>query len=84
MPKKLGIQSTGWHLLTGNRDSIYALADRYLEYAAADPNAAGGFIHDGNFVLIDRNHRIRGYYDGTSDDGVQQLINDLKLVFSEK
>jgi protein SCO1/2 len=81
---KLNLDSRKWHFLTGSKDSIYAIADHYLEFAKEDKEAAGGFIHDGNFILIDRQRRIRGYYDGTTDDGTQKLIDDIQNLLHEK
>ncbi|MFN8308499.1 MAG: SCO family protein [Chitinophagales bacterium] len=81
--EKLGISNANWHFLTGNKDSIYALADHYLAYAQEDPGAAGGFIHDGNFILVDKKRRIRGYYDGTTDEGTERLLQDIKTLFNE-
>ena len=82
--RKLGIQSVKWHLLTGDKDSIYALAEKYLVSAAEDPDAPGGHIHSGNFILIDKHRRIRGYYDGTKDDGVDKLLNEIDELLKEK
>jgi protein SCO1/2 len=81
---KLGINAGKWHLLTGNKDSIYALADKYLVSAAEDPDAPGGHIHSGNFILIDKQKRIRGYYDGTNDQKVDKLLTDMDILLSEK
>ena len=81
---KLNLNSNKWHFLTGNKDSIYAIADHYLESAKEDKDAAGGFIHDGNFILIDRQRRVRGYYDGTTDDGTDKLIADIQSLLNEK
>ncbi|HWB63954.1 MAG TPA: SCO family protein [Chitinophagales bacterium] len=83
--KRLGnIDGTKWHLLTGNKDSIYELAKKYLVSATEDPDAPGGHIHDGNFILIDTKSRIRGYYDGTDDESVKKLMNDMDILLSEK
>jgi len=82
--KKIGFESSKWHLLTGNKDSIYSLADKYLVSAAQDPDAPGGFIHSGNFILIDKHRRIRGYYDGTKEDKVQKLMDDIDILLKEK
>lgn len=82
--KKLGIESSQWHLLTGNKDSIYHLAEKYLVSAAEDPDAPGGHIHSGNFILIDRHKRIRGYYDGTNDESVQKLMSEMDMLLEEK
>jgi len=80
---KLGIDNTNWDFLTGEKDSIYAVADKFLANAAEDKNSPGGFIHDGNFVLIDKQGRIRGFYDGTDDAAVDKIIEDLKALLSE-
>ena len=82
--KKIGFESAKWHLLTGNKDSIYHLADSYLVSAAEDPDAPGGHIHSGNFILIDKHRRIRGYYDGTKDDKVEKLMDDMDVLLKEK
>jgi protein SCO1/2 len=81
---KLNIDNDKWHFLTGNRDSIYSIADRYLAYAKEDKDAPGGFVHDGNFILIDKQRHIRGYYDGTTDDGTQKLMDDIDKLLHEK
>jgi protein SCO1/2 len=81
---KLGITNTEkWHFLTGNKDSIYSLAESYLVSAAEDPDAPGGHIHDGNFILIDKHKRIRGYYDGTNAESVDKLLKDMDTLLKE-
>lgn len=83
--QKLGIDNTAkWHMLTGNKDSIYSLADAYLVSAAEDPDAPGGHIHSGNFVLIDKHSRIRGYYDGTDTKKVDKLLTDMDNLLKEE
>ena len=82
--KKIGFESSKWHLLTGNKDSIYSLADKFLVSAAEDPDAPGGHIHSGNFILVDKQRRIRGYYDGTKEDKVQKLMDDIDILLKEK
>lgn len=82
---KLGINNTSkWHFLTGEKDSIYNLAESYLVSAAEDPDAPGGHIHDGNFILIDKQRRIRGYYDGTNAESVDKLLKDMDTLLKEK
>ncbi len=73
-----------WHFLTGDKDSIYSLANGYLVSASEDPDAPGGHIHDGNFILIDKRSRIRGYYDGTSAESVEKLLGDMDILLKEK
>jgi len=81
--KKIGFESSKWHLLTGNKDSIYNLADKFLVSAGEDPDAPGGHIHSGNFILVDKHRRIRGYYDGTKEDKVQKLMDDIETLLKE-
>jgi len=81
--KRLGISSARWHLVTGNIDSIYAIAREYQVSTRIDPEAPGGFNHSGAFVLIDTAGRIRGYYDGTSEEETDQLMHDIPVLFRE-
>lgn len=58
--KKYGITNPNWHLLTGDIDAIYKLANEGFNlYTAKDTEAEGGFEHSGNFALIDKNGFIR-------------------------
>ena len=82
--RKIGFESSQWHLLTGNKDSIYNLADKFLVSAAEDPDAPGGHIHSGNFILVDKHRRIRGYYNGVDDASVQKLMDDMDILLKEK
>ena len=43
----------------------------------------GGFEHSGFFILIDKEQRVRGYYDGTSEADVTQLISDIEILLDE-
>lgn len=81
---KLGIKGTQWEFLWGTRDSIYALAERnYLVSVHQDKEAPGGFIHQGYLVLVDKDKRIRGAYDGTVDEQVKQLMDDMEVLLAE-
>ena len=73
-----------WHFLTGNKDSIYALAkNSYLVNAIEDDGSPGGFLHSELFLLVDTKGRIRGMYDGTSNSDVQKLISDVRVLKTE-
>jgi len=79
--EKLGIDGTQWEFLWGSRDEIYALAERnYLVSASEDKRAPGGFVHQGYLVLVDKQRRIRGAYDGTEDEEVAQLMKDMDIL----
>ncbi|MBP7809513.1 MAG: SCO family protein [Bacteroidia bacterium] len=74
-----------WHFLTGDKKAIYALAkDSYLVNALEDDGSPEGFLHSELFLLIDKQKRIRGMYDGTDSIAVNKLIEDIKLLKTEK
>lgn len=82
---KLGIENSDkWSMLTGEKDSIYSLANSFLVSASEDPDAPGGHVHSGNFVLVDWLGRIRGYYDGTSAESIDKLLADMDILLAEK
>lgn len=77
-----GADSKQWHFLTGNKEQLYDLARKsffVLKPAEAENQGDVGsdFIHTNNFVLVDEKMRIRGYYDGTSEEEVSKLIHDI-------
>ncbi|MDA9160978.1 SCO family protein [Crocinitomicaceae bacterium] len=77
-----------WHFFTGNKTQLYGLARQsfFLLKPAEAKNlgdAGGDFIHTNNFVLIDPQKRIRGYYDGTNPDEVDELIADIGILKAE-
>lgn len=81
---KLGIKGTQWEFLWGTKEEIYTLAERnYLVSVGQDKAAPGGFIHQGYLVLVDKDKRIRGAYDGTVDAQVEQLMKDMDILLAE-
>jgi len=83
--KKMGIKGNNWQFLWGTRDEIYALAERnYMVYTKEDNKAPGGFAHQGYLILVDKQKRIRGAYDGTIDAEVQKLMTDMEILLKEK
>jgi protein SCO1/2 len=81
--ERLGVKSSKWHFLTGQKDSIFKIAQTsYFATAMEDKTEPDGFIHSGAFLLIDKLGRIRGKYDGTKEDEVNKLIADIKKLRS--
>lgn len=81
--ENLGISGNTWWLLQGNKEETYKLANSYLVAVKENSNTPGGYIHSGYFVLIDKQKRIRGTYDGTNADDVNKLIGDIKTLQAE-
>ena len=81
---KLGITGNTWWFLQGKKEETYEIAEKnYLVAVKKDSTAAGGYIHAGYFVLVDKQKRLRGAYDGTDPKQVEQLINDIKTLQTE-
>lgn len=77
-----------WQFLTGKKEDLYSLARKsffVLKPAEVENQGDVGsdFIHTNNFVLVDQQKRIRGYYDGTSEKEVSVLIKDIELLLQE-
>ncbi len=73
-----------WNLLTGNKKELYKLARKDFLITATDGDGGpNDFIHSENLVLIDKEGRIRGYYPGTNEAAVNNLIRDLKKLENE-
>lgn len=73
-----------WHLLTGELLHINDLARKSYFAAKKDWDGDfGDFIHTENFVLIDKEWRIRGYYDGTNTQDVNRLMKEYEILKKE-
>lgn len=82
--EKYGVIKNKWHLLTGDKKQIYDLArNDYLVNADETEGEGDLFIHSELFLLIDKEKRIRGIYDGTDSLQVNQLIKDIRMLEKE-
>ncbi len=75
------VNSRMWRLLTGDKKELYKQArNGYFITAMQGDGGPTDFIHDQKFVLIDKERRIRGYYDGTDKKSVDQMIKDIQML----
>ncbi|MDB5252613.1 MAG: hypothetical protein JWP27_1782 [Flaviaesturariibacter sp.] len=73
-----------WQLLTGDKPQLYRLARKSFRIDATDGDGGpGDFIHSDKLVLIDTNGRIRGYYDGTDEASVNNLVEAIGKLADE-
>lgn len=73
-----------WTFLTGDKRTIYELGvNGYLVSTQEDALAEGGFLHSEKFILMDWNHNIRGYYDGTDINEISELADDIRILLKE-
>jgi len=82
---RFGVNPDVWWLLTGSKKDIYDFALNELKMGIADGDGAdSNFIHTQKIVLLDRQHIVRGYYDGLDSASLSKLANDIGLIILEK
>lgn len=90
----LGVKSSNWNFLTGDKTYIFDLANKGFNlYAGENKNVKGGFEHSGLFAMIDKNGNIRCrkdnygnpilYYDGLDKKGVRDIQQDIAILLKE-
>ena len=79
-----GVIDSKWNLVTGDKKQIYNLARKsYLVAEDIEESELFEMIHTENFVLVDPERRIRGFYDGTDQESMNALIYDIKVLKKE-
>jgi len=79
-----GVDDSKWNLVTGDKEQIYNLARKsYLVVKDLPEGEEYGMIHTENFVLVDTQKRIRGFYDGTDPEAIAQLLEDIQILKAE-
>jgi len=76
-----GVNDAKWNLVTGDKKQIYELARK--SYLAVQEDGDGGpfdMIHTENFILVDQQRRIRGFYDGTKEEEMDRLLSDIEIL----
>ena len=92
--KLLGVKSSTWNFLTGDKAAIMDLSNKGFNlYAGENAKVSGGFEHSGLFALIDKEGNIRCrkddfgnpilYYDGLEKKGVRDIQEDIKILLEE-
>ena len=90
----LGVKSSNWNFLTGDKSYIFNLSNKGFNlYAGENNKTKGGFEHSGLFALIDKNGDIRCrkdkfgnpilYYDGLEKTGVRDIQQDIAILLKE-
>lgn len=92
--EQIGVKSSNWHLLTGDKEYVLGIANKGFNiYAGENEKVNGGFEHSGLFALIDKKGNIRCrkdsfenpilYYDGLEKKGVKAITEDIKKLLNE-
>ncbi|SHF71145.1 protein SCO1/2 [Flavobacterium fluvii] len=90
----LGVKSSNWNFLTGDKAYIFDLSNKGFNlYAGQNSKVKGGFEHSGLFALIDKKGNIRCrydefgnpilYYDGLDKKGVRDIQQDIAILLKE-
>ena len=76
------LNSKNWHFLTGEKNEIYTLARKsyFAEEEIGFTKDSADFLHTEHFLLVDKNFRIRGIYNGTLSLEMEQLIKDIDIL----
>ena len=76
-----GVDDNKWNLMTGDKKQIYNLARKSFLVVKNNPQMGShDMIHTENFVLVDKEKRIRGFYDGTKMEEMNKIISDIKIL----
>ncbi|MCF8713439.1 SCO family protein [Joostella atrarenae] len=79
-----GVVDSKWNMVTGDKKQIYELARKsYLAVKTIGDGGPFDMIHTENFVLVDKEKKIRGYYDGTKQEDIQKLLHDIAVLKEE-
>lgn len=79
--REKGVDDSKWNLVTGNKKDIYELARKsYLAVKSLGDGGPHDMIHTENFMLIDKDRQIRGFYDGTDPEEIERLLDDIKIL----
>lgn len=82
---KFGVDHDTWWMLTGPKKEIYDFAFNELKIGLVDGEGADtSFIHTEKFILIDKDHVVRGYYNGLDTVSLANLAQDIGLLMLEK
>ncbi len=79
----LGVDTDKWKFVTGEKDSIFHLADQYFVSVLEDPLAPAGFDHSGRIILVDPNRKVRGFCEGTEPESVTAFFDTVDQLLRE-
>ena len=69
-----------WFFLTGEKSAIHQLAKNGFLVGGVDDI----MMHTTRFILVDRQARVRGYYDSNEEESLQKLMKDIETLLRER
>jgi len=84
--EQIGAKPGKWDLLTGDSSAIYNLINKrlFIDAHRETINGEHKFVYSNMFVLLDYQHRIRGYYEATSHEDLSKLDDEIKVLIIEE
>jgi protein SCO1/2 len=82
--QNLGVDTDKWKFVTGEKDSIFYLADQYFVSVVEDPSAPMGFDHSGRIILVDKDRHVRGFAEGTDPESVTGFFEVVDQLLHEE
>ena len=80
-----GVIDSKWNLVTGDKKDIFYLARKsYLAVKTETEGELYDMVHTENFILVDKERRVRGFYDGTNKEEIKRLTEDIRFLLKEK
>lgn len=80
--KNFNADLSTWKFLTGPIHTVYKLSKEgfHLALDSAKDDQKFPITHSERFVLVDAEGKIRGYYNGTSEEELQKLKKDIAIL----
>lgn len=85
--KKTDINDHKWHLLTGDEAKIHDIATEDFLISVNEKtttNGKGQIEHGDQFILVDKERRIRGFYKGTKREDYKKLKDEIVVLSEEE
>jgi len=84
--KQISVTNKKWDLLTGDSTQIFQFVNKglFLDALKTTKNGETKFVYSNMFVLIDSQHRIRGYYEATNNEALSKLDDEIKVLIAEE
>lgn len=80
-----GVLDDKWNLVTGDKKDIFYIARKsYLAVKTETEGELYDMVHTENFILVDEQRRVRGFYDGTKKEEITRLIDDIYFLLGKE
>ncbi len=83
--QSLNAQAGKWDVLAGDSSVVYPLIRQglMLDVIHNSETDQKRFIYSNQILLLDNQHRIRGYYEATNADALSKLDDEIKVLIAE-